>query len=361
MWRRPPVQQNKRLNNPVLHRLKWKCRSAPELRGPLEREEPLRRESLSYNNLPFSFTFRPDGRKYLFVDFEGDEDTVPSLLWGDEAYRHYKMLTMVEMQEKLQQIQNAKTTIIKNYMWKQAVLRNIVNKAKAYYSNPTNENREKWKQLRREIDQSRSHSITDIQYSLAHIPHYLPYFTTSLIVAHVLCLIVMCAVGNVAPAGLLSEKEVAQEVQTFLGAETVHRYVIPNPWIGPPATTLLKFGASFGLCLRYDQRLVEETVTRKFRPLDDTNFGCCQMADTVNAAGTTTQEECNAYTKNAGIWSQPRCSLREPGQDGVAHVMQPCCVDHKGTCRMLSLQHCAFLGGTFHPLKEHCVEVSTRS
>ena len=55
----------------------------------------------------------------------------------------------------------------------------------------------------------------------------------------VLSLVVMCSVGKLAPVGVLSEKQVRREIQTFLGAETLHRFIIPNPWIGPPATTLL--------------------------------------------------------------------------------------------------------------------------
>lgn len=64
-------------------------------------------------------------------------------------------------------------------------------------------------------------------------------YCTVLLQAQVLSLVVMCSVGKLAPVGVLSEKRVQREIQTFLGAETLHRFIIPNPWIGPPVTTLL--------------------------------------------------------------------------------------------------------------------------
>ncbi|XP_070211302.1 inactive rhomboid protein 1-like [Littorina saxatilis] len=167
----------------------------------------------------------------------------------------------------------------------------------------------------------------------------------------------MSSAGGLAPTGVLSTMEIRRDIQTFLGAETLHRYVIPNPWIGPPATIMLAAGASFAPCLRRDHYVRKQGAARRFRKIDDVRFGCCQMRGPLNAAGTTTRAECARYTNNAGVWGPPYCSLRPPGNNSVEHVIRPCCTDHRGTCQMLSHQHCAFLKGHFHIDKEHCVQV----
>ena len=64
-------------------------------------------------------------------------------------------------------------------------------------------------------------------------------------------------------------------------------------------------GASFAPCMRRDQHVVEQGRLRKFRKLDNTSFGCCQMRGSLNAAGTTTKDECSKYT-NSQIQSLAR-------------------------------------------------------
>lgn len=57
-------------------------------------------------------------------------------------------------------------------------------------------------------------------------------------------------------------------------------------------------GATFAPCMRRDQHMAEEAAAHKFRKLDDTTFGCCQMRGSLNAAGTTTRDECSKYTNS---------------------------------------------------------------
>ena len=52
------------------------------------------------------------------------------------------------------------------------------------------------------------------------------------------------------------------------------------------------------------------------------------------------------------------CGQRVSPNNSVAHNMKPCCVDLKGTCDMISHEHCVFLNGIFHAQgPEHCSQV----
>nr|KAG5706133.1 hypothetical protein BaRGS_025755 [Batillaria attramentaria] len=339
-----------RINHRV-NRHASKRNSAPELRPLMAMD--LEPTCLSHHDLPI--TDRCDMEGGYPMELCPKDDNAPTFLWGEAGYRHYKLLMAIETKHKIQKIKDAKQSIINKYQAKQQALQHIMEVAKAYYSNPTGKNREEWKKLRKEINQSSVHSITDIRHKLSQIPDYMPYFTIFLILAQVVSLTAMCTFGGITQIGVLSIKEQKSGFKTFLGTEDVVRWNTPNPWIGPPIRTVLAAGASLAPCLRHDRYVREFSRQHKYQKIDNTSFGCCQ---TAVAAGTTQDWECKNLTFNRGKWGSPFCSRRPPGQNNIAHVIRPCCVDHRGTCQMLSHEHCSFLHGRYHPQKEHCVEVN---
>ncbi|XP_070212612.1 uncharacterized protein [Littorina saxatilis] len=195
-------QSSAEFNIPALQPHKWRCRSAPELRHPLSRLEPVRR--VSQYDVTIAHRCDVKGPYIMEVCSDSDYESVPSLLWGEEAYRHYKLLTMIETKEKIQMIKDAKATIVTKYMWKQRVLENLVDVAKAYYSDPTKDKRREWKRLREEIHHSKDHSMTDVRNTLASLPNFWPLFTFFLMMAQAVCVVAMSSADGLAPAPLNS-------------------------------------------------------------------------------------------------------------------------------------------------------------
>ena len=50
---------------------------------------------------------------------------------------------------------------------------------------------------------------------------------------------VLCALGKLEEAGLEPRLKLKSGMKTFLGLETVHKWVAPNIWIGPPEKYLI--------------------------------------------------------------------------------------------------------------------------
>ncbi|PVD29947.1 hypothetical protein C0Q70_09208 [Pomacea canaliculata] len=335
---------------PNLMKTKWKSMSAPELRCISEQAEC---RWLSQYDLPLSLKRDFYGKKktpYGVQDFE----EMPVLLWGEAAYKHYRLLAAMEAKRKIEMIKEIRKEIINKYSCKQKMLENIVKAAKAYYSNPTGKNRDQWKELKKEISQTSNDSITDLRHKLSEVPSYPSFFTYFIVLAQLVSLTVLCIYGNLAPLGILSQKQLRKEVQTFLGAETFHRWIPPNPWIGPPAKSFLEMGATFAPCLRRDRYVLE---------LSEMNRGrFCHRCPALSAGSGLAALHPSYILVHSdlgvGWWGPPHCSNRLPGKNSIAHVIRPCCVDHQGTCKMMSYEHCNFLGGAFHIRKEHCVEVN---
>ncbi|XP_025094261.1 uncharacterized protein LOC112563978 [Pomacea canaliculata] len=329
---------------PNLMKTKWKSMSAPELRCISEQAEC---RWLSQYDLPLSLKRDFYGKKktpYGVQDFE----EMPVLLWGEAAYKHYRLLAAMEAKRKIEMIKEIRKEIINKYSCKQKMLENIVKAAKAYYSNPTGKNRDQWKELKKEISQTSNDSITDLRHKLSEVPSYPSFFTYFIVLAQLVSLTVLCIYGNLAPLGILSQKQLRKEVQTFLGAETFHRWIPPNPWIGPPAKSFLEMGATFAPCLRRDRYVLELSEMNRYNKLDT------KILDAARCLGRSML----LALQCVGWWGPPHCSNRLPGKNSIAHVIRPCCVDHQGTCKMMSYEHCNFLGGAFHIRKEHCVEVN---
>ncbi|XP_041370184.1 uncharacterized protein LOC121384053 [Gigantopelta aegis] len=280
-----------------------------------------------------------------------------SELTGQEALKHYKLFAAVERAVLINKLEQIKEQITSDYLWKIDVVEEIYETAKAYYSNPEGEARSKWKKLRREISQYSKESITDIRVKLTTFGNFRPFFTYLILLSLVMSVSVICALFGLARVGLEPKLDFEENIKTFLGKESIHRWIVPNLWMGPTMRSMIAAGAVFGLCMRENHHTSLAFVER-YNFSITTTLGCCEMASR-NTAGTLSKEECNKETEGVGAWREGiLCSGRIPGKNSVAHVMKPCCVDIQGMCIHTSHSHCVFIGGIYHMKEDHCSQVN---
>ncbi|XP_071091221.1 inactive rhomboid protein 1-like [Haliotis cracherodii] len=282
-----------------------------------------------------------------------------SPLMGVEGYKHYKMFAMIEYATDLKRLEQVKKQTVSEYKWKIRTVEEVGEVAKAYYHDPAGRGRRRWKELRREIAQHSKHSITDTRAKLATLTHYMPIFTYAVMMLQVLALVVMISLNGMATVDAASGLLLQGNTRTFLGVETVDSRQQVNMWAGPSSSFFIGMGALLSVCMRDDYSLHMQGIAQNFSA--DNALGCCEVK-TRNTAGTTTQEECQSLTLGVGQWKEVPCGQRQPGENYVEHVLKPCCTDERGTCLLLSHEHCSFLGGIFHEKeKEHCSQVNCPS
>ncbi|WAR21898.1 RHDF1-like protein, partial [Mya arenaria] len=178
--------------------------------------------------------------------------------------------------------------------------------------------------------------------------------------AQLISFIVVCVLGGITYVGLEPRLSVETDIRTFNGMETVHRWTLPNIWIGPSEAEMIKYGAMYAPCMRPDIEIQFMFTQQNYSQYN--TLGCCEITSR-NVAGTTTEEECHMHTQGVGQWrSGVPCSERSGGELSVRHMLRPCCVGIKGQCQLLSHKHCMFLGGIFHQFgPEHCSQVNCLS
>lgn len=192
------------------------------------------------------------------------------------------------------------------------------------------------------------------------MPVYLPLFTIFIIFAQLVSFGVICGLGGLTYIGLEPKLELQDGIKTFLGTETVHKWVRPNIWIGPSEVYMISVGATFSPCMREDIGIIIDSTKMNYSV--DTRLGCCEVASR-NTAGTTTQDECTQLTNGVGKWKENMmCSERPSGQNHIQHNLKPCCINTKGMCTLMSHKHCTFIGGIYHQKgPEHCSKANCLS
>ncbi|XP_046585059.1 uncharacterized protein LOC124292029 [Haliotis rubra] len=282
-----------------------------------------------------------------------------SSLKGNEGYKHYKLFTTIEYATDLKRLEQVKEQIVSEYKWKIGTVEELRQAANAYYHDPTGSGRRRWIELRREIDQHSKHSMTDTRAKLATLTHYTPIFTYAVMILQVLMLGVMISLNGVATVDAVSRLLLQDNTRTFLGVETVDMRQEVNMWVGPSSRFFIGMGALLSVCMRDDHILHMQGVAQNYST--ENTLGCCEV-QARNTAGTTTKEECHSLTLGVGHWREVPCGQRQPGENYVQHVIKPCCTDERGTCLLISHEHCSFLGGLFHEReKEHCSQVNCPS
>ncbi|KAJ8317407.1 hypothetical protein KUTeg_005311 [Tegillarca granosa] len=290
--------------------------------------------------------------------------------YGQEAYHHYKLFAEIEKKIKIGELEESKERKVNIYKWNIEQIDEIIEKAKAYYMDPTGEEpakdwKELWKKFNVELKSKTSFhkypkSITDIRVKLSEMPVYLPLFTIFIIFAQLVSFGVICGLGGLTYIGLEPKLELQDGIKTFLGTETVHKWVRPNIWIGPSEVYMISVGATFSPCMREDIGIIIDSTKMNYSV--DTRLGCCEVASR-NTAGTTTQDECTQLTNGVGKWKENMmCSERPSGQNHIQHNLKPCCINTKGMCTLMSHKHCTFIGGIYHQKgPEHCSKVNCLS
>ncbi|XP_046373835.1 inactive rhomboid protein 1-like isoform X2 [Haliotis rufescens] len=265
----------------------------------------------------------------------------------------------IEYATELTRLEQVKEQTVSEYKWKIRTVEEVGEVAKAYYHDPAGRGRRRWNELRREIAQHSKHSITDTRAKLATLTHYKPIFTYAVMMLQVLVLVVMISLNGMATVDAASGLHLQDNTRTFLGVETVDSRQQVNMWVGPSSSFFIGMGALLSVCMRDDHNLHMQGIAQNYSA--DNALGCCEVK-TRNTAATTTQEECQSLTLGVGLWREVPCGQRQPGENYVEHVLKPCCTDERGTCLLLSNEHCSFLGGIFHEKeKEHCSQVNCPS
>ncbi|XP_067657529.1 uncharacterized protein [Haliotis asinina] len=332
---------------------------------------PGKRNKLGMTNMAYqtsgtSVDFAESSKKFIKavltnsaekLNFEVMKDD--SSLKGSEGYKHYKLFTTIEYATDLKRLEQVKEQIVSEYKWKIRTVEELREAANAYYQDPAGSGRKRWIELRREIDQHSKHSMTDTRAKLATLTHYTPIFTYAVMILQVLMLGVMISLNGVATVDAASRLLLQDNTRTALGVETVDKRQEVNMWVGPSSRFFIGMGALLSVCMRDDHNLHMRGVALNYST--ERTLGCCEV-HARNTAGTTTKEECHSLTLGVGNWREVPCGQRQPGENYVQHVLKPCCTDERGTCLLISHEHCSFLGGTFHEReKEHCSQVNCPS
>ncbi|KAM7540708.1 hypothetical protein Aperf_G00000044894 [Anoplocephala perfoliata] len=103
---------------------------------------------------------------------------------------------------------------------------------------------------------------------------YRPYFTYMLCFIHVLVTVFACIGYGFAPIGINLERIVTKQLMMpSLDIENVCRVQDENIWIGPQQADLVRMGARFSPCMRFDQTL--NRVVVEAQKSWDRKSGCC--------------------------------------------------------------------------------------
>ncbi|XP_061194171.1 uncharacterized protein LOC133202371 [Saccostrea echinata] len=303
-------------------------------------------------------TTEDEATKYVQVT---ESLTAEDFAYGKEAYRDYSLYVQIERKNKIKKLKESKEQAMEKMAWRISKIDEIIDKAREYYLNPSGKAAEAWKELRRSIKSSSNvglDSDTDIRYKLSKLHSHRPIFTSIIVLIQVVAFSVLCYFGGITKIGFEPSIELAEGVPTFLGSETIHKWVKPNIWMGPNEKFWISVGALYSSCMREDYKLMLQTSKKNYT--STMVLGCCEVASR-NTAGTLTQKECDQETGGVGIWlNGVPCGARPTGHNSVSHNIKPCCVNIRGECRMVSHKHCEFLEGTFHQEtgKEHCSQVN---
>ncbi|XP_062613021.1 uncharacterized protein LOC134274803 isoform X2 [Saccostrea cucullata] len=287
--------------------------------------------------------------------------TAEDFVYGKEAYKNYSLYVQIERKNKIKKLEESKELAMDKMAWRISKIDEIIDKAREYYQNPSGKAAEDWKELRRSIKSSSNVGLgsdTDIRYKLSKLHSHRPIFTNLIVIIQVVAFSVLCYFGGITKVGFEPSIDLAEGVPTFLGSETIHKWVKPNVWIGPNEKFWISVGALYSSCMREDYKLMLQTSKKNYT--SSMVLGCCEVASR-NTAGTLTEKECDQETGGVGIWLNGiPCGERPTGQNSVSHNLKPCCVNIRGECRMVSHKHCEFLEGTFHQEigKEHCSQVN---
>ncbi|XP_052225869.1 inactive rhomboid protein 2-like isoform X1 [Dreissena polymorpha] len=284
------------------------------------------------------------------------------LVYEKEALLHYRLFAQIEAKEERNLLQTELDNKLAEYDWKLKAIDDIIATAKDFYMNPGTQKASKWKELKKRVKNKSSHHITgtEVRRKLGTLPDFRPYFTYCIILVQLVTFTLICAYSGLTYIGLEPKLSMETDIQTFLGLETVHKWILPNIWIGPSQKKLIGFGAVYSACMREDLQ-VQLFYANKNYSLE-AELGCCKVA-TRDVAATTTQSECQDLTMGVGQWhAGVMCSERTAVEAGVRHVLRPCCVGLQGRCELLSYKHCLFLGGIFHQQgPDHCMQVNCLS
>lgn len=284
------------------------------------------------------------------------------LAYGKEAYRNYSLYVQIERKNKVRKLRESKELAMDKMEWRISKLDEIIDTAREYYQNPSGKSAQAWNDLRRSIKSNTtvrlgSDTDVDIRFKLTKLHSHRPIFTNTIMLIQILVFSVLCYFGGLTKIGFEPVLELSEGIPTYLGKETVHRWVKPNIWIGPNEKFWISVGALFSSCMREDYKLMLEISKKNYS--SSAVLGCCEVA-IRNTAGTMTQEECDQETGGVGVWkSGVPCGSRAVAEMSVSHNIKPCCVNTRGECRMVSHQHCHFMKGIYHKdNREHCSQVN---
>ncbi|XP_064602167.1 inactive rhomboid protein 1-like [Liolophura sinensis] len=273
-------------------------------------------------------------------------------VYGKEALQHYKLLRELERIKQREQIHMEKKKVVEKLEWQLQTLEKVAEVGKG-------EAAKKWHDLQKDVTDKCGDQLP-LEDQLGKLPVFFPHFTCFIVVAQIVTIIVMSSLAGVTTIGFEPQLEFMENIKTFLGSETVHKLVVPNPWIGPASSSFIGLGAMFAPCMREDYNLSVKLVQQNYSLEEE--LGCCEIF-TRNTAGTTTEQECDKVTNGAGSWhGGTLCSQRSSGNNSIRHNIKPCCVGIRGSCYMTSHEHCIFLEGLYHVTgSEHCSQVNCLS
>ncbi|XP_048747629.2 inactive rhomboid protein 1-like [Ostrea edulis] len=287
-----------------------------------------------------------------------DNLAAADLAYGKEAYKNYSLYMQIERQDTIVKLKESKEAAMEKIAWKILKIGEVLDLAREYYLNPSSRAAKAWKDLQHNVRLNDSKcsedNDEDMRHRLSTLHSHRPVFTILLVLVQVVVFIALCCIGGLTKMGFEPVLELSEGIPTFLGTETIHKWIKPNVWIGPDEKFWISVGAVYSTCIREDFKLILATVKKNYS--SSAVLGCCEVANR-NAAGTLTQQECEQETAGVGIWKiGVPCGSRPTGQNSVSHNIKPCCVNTRGECRMTSHQHCIFLEGVFHQEKgrEHC-------
>lgn len=294
-------------------------------------------------------------------------------LYAEKAWQHYLTFRQAEKEEKVTELRQRKDRIAGQIQKQIDDLKNGMDETESY----VNDEPVKVKgRVETVVDFFRSltavgpysprmrptHSENSaIARQMENMPVYKPWFTYIVSALQLLTMILLMAMGNIAPIGMVPEVTLRHDTLTFQGLADVHHWEIKNPWLGPSLKFLIHAGAVFAPCMRNDNNLFRRYAQKYEGP--DKLLGCCEVKNR-NTAGTTTKQECDTWAGNADKnWiSGVKCSLRSPKLIQVPHVIKPCCYGLKAQCEMVTLEHCVFIEGHFFPDgPDHCSQANCLS
>uniref|UniRef100_A0A5K3FLL8 Rhomboid domain-containing protein n=1 Tax=Mesocestoides corti TaxID=53468 RepID=A0A5K3FLL8_MESCO len=120
----------------------------------------------------------------------------------------------------------------------------------------------------------RSKQTEEIYRQVDNLSDYRPYFTYMLCFIHVLVMVFACSGYGFAPIGINLERLVTKQLMMpSLDTENVCRIQDENIWIGPQQADLIRMGARFSPCMRFDETLNKVVVEAQKNW--DRRSGCC--------------------------------------------------------------------------------------